>query len=155
MIHLNKIVLILFVLLNGCASTPEKIEAQERSIDAKIIVSTEVNPDINQRASPIVVRLYELKTLGAYQKSDFYNLFENYKSALGMDLLASEQFSLQPGDTQLIQHTISPDTQYIAVIAAYRDINQAMWRDSLIISKDKFTQLFIFVDKLNISIWKK
>ena len=44
---------------------------------------------------------------------------------------------------------------FIAVIAAFRDINRAMWRDSIIISPEEAAQLLIFVDELSISVWKK
>jgi type VI secretion system protein VasD len=48
------------------------------SIDTRIAVSAEVNQDINNRPSPIVVRIFELKNLGIYTESDFYDLFETY-----------------------------------------------------------------------------
>ncbi|WP_428353113.1 type VI secretion system lipoprotein TssJ [Methyloprofundus sp.] len=123
--------------------------------DTKIAVSAKVNPDINNRPSPIVVRVFELKNLGIYTESDFYDLFENYESVLGGDLLASEQFHLNPGDTQTLKNSIATETKYIAVIAAFRDINRAMWRDAAIIPVEKDTQILIYVDKLSVSVWKK
>ncbi|MEO1881511.1 MAG: type VI secretion system lipoprotein TssJ [Methylococcales bacterium] len=146
---------LLVLLLIGCNTSPEKTEAQATFIDAKIFVSPLVNPDINNRPSPIVVRIFELKNLGNYSESDFYGLFENYESILGGDILSSEQFNLNPGDTQGWKKNAAPETQYIAVIAAFRDINQAMWRDSIIISVEKNLRLLIYVDKLSISVWKK
>ena len=147
--------ILLVLLLIGCNTSPEKAEVEDRTITAKISVSLEVNPDINNRPSPIVVRIFELKNLGQYAESDFYGLFENYESVLGGDILASEQFNLNPGETQDWKKSVAPETQYIAVIAAFRDINQAMWKDSIIISVEKSPQLLIFVDKLSISVWKK
>ena len=147
--------ILLVLLLIGCNSSPEKPEAQATIVDAKIAVSTQVNPDINNRPSPIVMRVYELKNLGNYAESDYYDLFENYESVLGGDLLASEKYHLKPGDTYALKKSVAPETQYIAVIAAFRDINRAMWKDSIIIPVEKTTQLLIFVDKLSISIWKK
>ena len=147
--------ILLVLLLIGCNSSPEKPEVEAIILDAKITVSTLVNPDINDRPSPIVVRVYELKSLGNYTEADFYDLFENYESVLGGDLLASEQFHLNPGETHTLKNSVAPETQYIAVIAAFRDINRAMWRDSIVIPVEKNTQLLIFVDKLSISVWKK
>ena len=156
--------LILLALLIGCNSSPEKPEdqaalenpeVQAMLVGTKVIVSAQVNPDINTRASPVVVRMFELKNLGIYTESDFYDLFENYESVLGGDLVATEQFHLNPGDIHTFKNSISPGTHYIAVIAAFRDINQAMWRGSIAIEVKKSTQLLIYVDKLNISVWKK
>lgn len=148
------------LLLSGCSTPPppkpEKPEAPPTLVNASITVSSLVNPDIDNRASPIVVRMFELKGLGAYNESDFYGLFENYQSVLGGDLLGSEQFHLKPGETQrLKQKKTVAGVEYIAVIAAYRDINQAIWRDHLILPAGKETEIMIRVDKLAISIWKK
>lgn len=146
---------ILLILLFGCNSAPEKPDTQAFSVDTKIAVSAEVNPDINNRPSPIVVRIFELKNLGNYTESDFYDLFENYESVLGGDLLASEQFHLKPGDTHTLENSLATETKYIAVIAAFRDINRAMWKDAIIIPVEKNTQILIYVDKLSVSVWKK
>ena len=169
--------LILLVFsLSGCSSPPEKPEppppekkpepikvecpptAPKPSamlVEAMINVSADVNPDIDSRPSPVVVRIYELKKRGKYKQADFYELFDNFESVLGADLLGSEQFHLNPGDNRTLKHDISPETQYIAVTAAFRDINQAVWRDSIVIPAVKKTQLLILVDKLSISVWKK
>lgn len=148
------VILLVFILL-GCSSTPENPEAPPTIVDAKIAVSAKVNPDINSRPSPVVVRIFELKSLGKYTESDFYGLFENYESKLGSDLLNSEQFHLNPGDIHTLNHEVSPDTHYIAVIAAYRNMNRAVWRDAIAIPIEKTTRILVFVDKLDISVWKK
>ena len=152
--------ILLVLLLPGCNSSPEKSENNEAPVlqvmaEINITASTLLNPDINNRPSPVVIRIYELKSLGVYTESDFYGLFDDYESILGEDLISSEQFHLNPGDTRIVKNSISPETQYIAVIAAFRDINRAMWRDSIIISAEKATQLLIFVDELSVSVWKK
>lgn len=149
--------ILLVLLLIGCNASPEKLENNEAQVmtDIKITASTLLNPDINNRPSPVVIRIYELKSLGVYTESDFYGLFDDYESVLGKDLISSEQFHLNPGDMRIVKNSISPETQYIAVIAAFRDINRAMWRDSIIISAEEAAQLLIFVDKLSISVWKK
>ena len=152
--------ILLVLLLPGCNSSPEKPENNEAPVlqvtaEINITASTLLNPDINNRPSPVVIRIYELKSLGIYTESDFYGLFEDYESILGEDLISSEQFHLNPGDTRIVKNSIAPETQYIAVIAAFRDINRAMWRDSIIISPEEAAQLLIFVDELSISVWKK
>ncbi len=153
--NIIKSFVLLSLLLSGCGTSPEKPEAPPTVVNAKIAVSAQANPDINNRASPIVVRIFELKSLGTFNESDFYGLFDNYESVLGSDLLGSEQIHLNPGDIHTKKQTTAPGTQYIAVIAAYRDLNQAVWRDYVALPAGKETQIMIVVDKLAISIWKK
>jgi type VI secretion system protein VasD len=147
--------ILLVLLLSGCSSAPEKPEVPPTIVDATITVSATVNPDINNRASPIVIRVFELKSIGAFNESDFYDLFENHDSALGGDLLGSEKFHLSAGDIHSFKHNASPETKFVAVIAAYRNINQAIWRDSVAITANKTTQIMVVANKLTISIWKK
>jgi type VI secretion system protein VasD len=146
------------LVLEGCGSEPEKkpepMEPPPTFIHAKISVTNEVNPDVSGRPSPIVVRLIELKNIGKFEVADFDNLFQNYETFFGSDLLGSEQFHLRPGDTKIVKHAVAPETKYIAVTASYRDLNQAVWRDSIPIKPAKTSRLLILVDKLNISIKK-
>lgn len=151
----RKSFILLGLLLSGCSSSPEKPEVPPTIVDATITVSAEVNPDVYSRASPIVIRVFELKSVGAFNESDFYDLFENHNSALGSDLLGSEKFHLNPGDVHTFKHNSSPEVKFVAVIAAYRNINQAIWRDSVAITANKTTQIMVVANKLTISVWKK
>jgi len=142
-------------MLGGCGSEPKKEEPPpETKIQVSISVADQVNPDINGRPSPIVVRLYELKNIGKFEEADFYKLFEDHEGALGSDLLASEKFHFKPGDTKTLGHTVSPDTKYIAVTAAFRDFNQSVWRDSIAIESAKTSELSILIERLNLTITK-
>ena len=147
-------IVVLVSLLLGCSSDPEKPapEPPQTLIDAQIIASCQVNPDVNGRPSPIVIRLFELKNLGKFEEADFYKLFEDYASLLSSDLLASEQFNLHPGETKMIKHVVSPETKFIAVTAAYRDLNQSVWRNSIAIETAKTSQFKIMLDQLGINI---
>jgi type VI secretion system protein VasD len=147
-------IIILIILLLGCGSDPKKPEAEspQTLIDAHIIASCQVNPDINGRPSPIVVRLYELKSLGKFEEADFYKLFEDYASLLSSDLLASEQFDLHPGETKIISRTVSTETKFFAVTAAYRDLNHSVWRNAVPIETAKTTRFKVIVDHLGIDI---
>lgn len=147
----------ILTLLASCSSAPE-IETQEKPalpptiINATITASERVNPDISGRASPIVVRIFELKGLGAFESADFYALHENPKVTLGADLVASEKLFLQPGESEIYKRTITIEPTYLAVSAAYRDLNQARWRASLPISAHQTNEVVISIDELSISM---
>ena len=155
------VILCIATLFGGCGSEPKKEEPKpppeipETKIQVTISVSSLVNPDVNGRPSPVVVRLYELKNIGKFEESDFYKLFEDYEGALGSDLLASEKFHFKPGDSKELAHPVAPETKYIAVTAAFRDFNQSVWRDSIAIEAHKTADLDVVVDALNVSIKPK
>jgi type VI secretion system protein VasD len=152
------VIFIISLILSGCSSEPKKEEPKEPTvtkINVSITASCHVNPDINGRSSPIALRLYELKTIGKFEEADFFKLFEDYEASLGSDHLASEKIHLKPCETQVLNHPVSSDTKYIALTAAFRDINQAVWRDFIAIEPDKTTELTVMIDNLNMTLKKK
>lgn len=55
--------------LAACASLPARKETADLIV--KIKVSEGANPDEHQRPAPVMVRLYELKSAGAFENADF------------------------------------------------------------------------------------
>ena len=78
----------------GCGTAPPAPTA----IRADIVATADVNPDARGRPSPVVVKVFELKSLAAFETADFFSLFDKDKETLGGELLARDEFSLIPGD---------------------------------------------------------
>ena len=95
-----------------------------------IKVHSGANPDGGGRPSPVVLRVYELKSVGAFNTADFFALFEKEGETLGGDLLGREEFQLDPGETRPYQRQLQPDTRFIGVVAAFRDLEHARWRQA-------------------------
>jgi len=142
------IILVTCLCLWGCGSSPTVIQAD-------FSVSDDVNPDMSDRPSPIVLRIYELKSLGNFEAADFYTLLENYESALGTDLVSTEQFHLSPGETQFYNNTTSAETHFVAVIAAFRKLDKSVWKASIPILPKKTNTLFMSLEPLSVKITKK
>jgi type VI secretion system protein VasD len=95
---------------------------------AQIIVAADVNPDSTGRASPVVVRVYQLKEEGQFAASDFFALYDNEAGTLGGGFIAREEYVLQPGENREIELKLEKEAKYLGVIAAYRDIRNSKWR---------------------------
>jgi type VI secretion system protein VasD len=109
----------------GCLSTPPK----PSNVKLTLRATADVNPDGNGRPSPVVVRIYQLKSDTAFAGAEFFALYDDEKKALGPDLLAkSDEFTLGPGDSNPTPISVAPDAKFIGVIAAYRDYRNAQWR---------------------------
>jgi type VI secretion system protein VasD len=91
-------------------------------------VSATANPDATGRASPVVVRLYELKSPVAFESADFFSLFDRESQTLGADLVARDEYQLKPGEQVLLARALRPGARYFAVAVAYRDLERARWR---------------------------
>jgi type VI secretion system protein VasD len=138
-------ILYLFIVA-GCSSVS--------SVKATLNADKSVNPDINGRPSPIVARIYELKSLSVFNNADFFNLFEQDVALLGDELLMRDELHFQPGETKPFERELQPDTRYLGVIGAYRDIENATWRRAIEIDVNDETAFVIEFGKSGINILK-
>jgi type VI secretion system protein VasD len=93
-----------------------------------IAVSADVNPDASGRPSPVVVRVYQLRTDAAFRSADFFALFEDDQKALGSELISRDEFTMAPSERKTMDVTVSGETRFVGAIAAFRDIRNAQWR---------------------------
>lgn len=125
--------------LAGCASGPPKPAEVTGSIQS----SADVNPSAARRPSPIVVRVYELKSVAVFNASDFMSIYQKDQAELGADLVGKEEFVLSPGETKTFAKKLSPDTRFLGVVAAYRDLERARWRSTVAIQPGQKHQVTI------------
>ncbi|MGI9418974.1 MAG: type VI secretion system lipoprotein TssJ [Geminicoccaceae bacterium] len=87
-----------------------------------------VNPSTSSQPSPVVVRVYQLTNVTAFQETDFFQLQQDASSALGDELVNSEDFVLAPGQMLLYQRKLPDDVRFLGVTAAFRDLSGSSWR---------------------------
>ena len=131
--------------LTGCGSSPTRIEAN-------IVAATDLNPDYNGRASPLVVRLYQLKSPVAFNNASFFALYDSDAAALGDDLQGKEEIELKPGDKLEIERELEPQTRFVGLLAGYRDIENASWRAVAEVPEGETTDLKIDFGRLAVKI---
>jgi type VI secretion system protein VasD len=119
--------LFLCVAFSGCASPPKPVIS---TLQISVEAAADTNPDARRRASPITVRVYALKTLGAFESADFFSLFEKDQALLGAEVVAREELLLRPGETKVLNMKLGPEAKSIAYFAAFRDLEKATWRGS-------------------------
>ena len=113
----------LVLLGAGCSSAP-KLASLAGSIQA----SADLNPSVSQRPSPLLLRVYELKTAAGFNQADFMALYQSDTATLGADMVSREEFTLQPSETRPYNKQLGPETRFLAVFAGFRDLEKARWR---------------------------
>src|SRR5262245_27417756 len=93
---------VLATMLAACGGPPKPTITK-----ASLVVAKDVNPDPSGRASPIVVRVYQLKEEGAFSGADFFALYDREKETLGASVVAREEYELQPGETRQLELKIA------------------------------------------------
>ena len=119
--------LALALLLTGCSW----FAAGAPQANFTIQSASYLNPDIQNNPEPIVVTVYQLKNQFAFKQASYDALANNSAAVLGNDLIDKDIMEVRPGKTLEIAKALSPDTQYIGIVAAYRDINKARWHSLL------------------------
>ena len=117
------------MLLCACASAPPP-PPPPTSVKVHLQASADINPDGSGRASPLVVRVYELRQDVAFRDADFFALYDHEKQTLAADLLASQEYQLRPGETRDFDFKADPQMRFLMVAAAYRDLRNSQWRAS-------------------------
>jgi type VI secretion system protein VasD len=111
-------------LVAGCGSSSPPL------LQGTLKADPTTNPDMHGRPSPIVVRVYELKDIGAFSSADFFSLYDKEAETLGSTLVGREEFDLRPADVRPYKRQLQPDTKFIGVVAAFRDLENSRWRQA-------------------------
>ena len=52
----------------------------------------------------------------------------SHMTKLNLTLNATDQLELRPGQTLSLKLSIDPESRFVGILAAYRDLDQAQWR---------------------------
>jgi type VI secretion system protein VasD len=133
-------------LLNACGSATPPL------LQGTIKVDQAANPDLNGRASPVVVRVYELRSPAAFSGADFFSLFEKESETLAGDLVGREEYSLGPAETRPYRRQLQPDTKFIGVAAAFRDLEHSRWRQVAPVPAERQSTIAIGVEARTVTV---
>jgi len=133
----------------GCSSPPKPVVT---TVAGSIEASPRLNPSINQRPSPLLMRVYELRTPAAFSNADFMALYQSDQAALATDMVAREEFMLQPGENRAVRKTLAADTRYIGVLGIYRNLEKATWRAVVPVQVGKAQTLTVKAGELAVTV---
>ena len=98
------------------------------------------------------MRVYELAGRNAFDTADFVSLYERDKETLAADLVSREEIVLQPGETRDWKKKLAAQTKFVAVVAAYREIERANWRAAIAVKPEAENRLTLQADELTIKL---
>jgi type VI secretion system protein VasD len=132
------------------ASSPSA--AASFSIEATLVGGPNLNPNLEGHASPVVVRVFELKKTTEFQAANFPALFERPKEALGDGLVAQQEFILRPGEIRHYDRTGEPQPAALGLAAAFRTLDKDAWRVIVPIAPGTHNLLLIDFDNNEIRV---
>ena len=111
--------------LSGCAL----ITPIENTYNISINADAKVNPDKDGRSSPVVLRVYELKSDIKFKSWDFFDLYDNDKEVLEKTFIKKQEIELNPNESRKINFVLNKKTKYVGFLVAFQDIDTAKWRE--------------------------
>ena len=115
-------------------------------------VAADINPDFDNRPSPVIIRVYELASKTVFENHDFFAFYDSPETVLRTDLLKKDELVFEPSERSEYKMTLLPATKAVAVIAAYRDIEGARWRAVVDVKPTGYDDFYVYVDKLAVYI---
>lgn len=101
-------------LLAGCGgSSPTVLTVNAQG-------ETGMNPSPSGGDRPVTLTVLQMASASAFDSADYFAL-QNPQSALGSDLIQSDQLVLAPGGNATKPITIQPGTTVIGVVGGFRD----------------------------------
>ena len=102
---------------------------QAKVLNVDLTARALLNPDDAQRSTSVAVRVYQLKDRKIFDAASYADLLKNDKTILAQDLQDTVGVIVNPGGSASLTQPLRPDTQYIAIVAFYREAaNDRNWR---------------------------
>ena len=144
------VIALLASVIAGCASAPPP-PPTPTEITGMLQASAQINPSVSKRPSPLLVRVYELKSATAFNNADFVSLYQRDAAELGAEMVGREEFTVNPGDSRPLTKMGAPETRFVGVFAAFRDLDHAKWRGVVAIQPGQKQRIVISAEELSIT----
>ena len=120
----------------------------------RFIVSADelINPNAESQPSPVLLRIYELKSLTAFTQANFFELLDNDTALLGSDMIAKREIEIKPEERQAFDRATPVETHFIGVIAGFRENDKAIWRASLELTPEQSGSVVVKLTAQAVSI---
>ncbi len=122
----------------------EKEAAATASEPTRVVLEFEAAGDINPngegRASPLGVRIYQLKSYSVFEKADFFSLYDNDEQVLGGELVKKQEILLKPNEKRTVFFETEDDTQTIGLLGRFHGLRkQPQWKAAAGVQANKTT----------------
>ena len=155
----KKICLTLVIMIfSGCgvSSKDKKVlpppPPEPTRIELEIEAAGHLNPNPEGRTSPLVLRIYQLKTKADFDEADFFSLYEKDASVLGDALISREEITLKPDEKRTFKFEPHEDTRTIGVFGAFRNYEEAIWRVTAAVQPNTVNFLKVNINGTTIKI---
>ncbi|SCB60449.1 type VI secretion system protein VasD [Rhizobium aethiopicum] len=114
-------------LISGCVGGPPK----SSTVTVKATGQAGMNLAADGGDRPVTVLVLRLKDVGKFNSADIFALQSDPASALGADLLGSDQLTVSPGGSATKTVAFPPEATFLGVVAFFRTPGGRVWRQAV------------------------
>jgi type VI secretion system protein VasD len=129
--------------LGGCSL----FGSSDTELELSIRAGERINVNELEQPSPVVLRIYELRTTEGFLAADFFDLYDREQTRLGTELLGRREVTLIPGRTVTQdRRKLAEETRHLGALAAFRDLDGAEWRVAAPIRQGRVNRLSLVAE---------
>ncbi|AZC57859.1 type VI secretion system lipoprotein TssJ [Pseudomonas chlororaphis] len=129
------------LLLTACASSPPP--PNPTVVVMHIQAAADLNLSAGGQATPVRVRLYELKSGAVFSRADYFSLVNATSATLSTDLVAQDELLIQPGQQLTLERKLDEQSRLLGLVVSYRELDSAVWRQMVSIPSNETTPLTV------------
>lgn len=157
-LHKNRIAFCLLLTTIGLASCGlfKKKQPPPPPEPTRVVLEFEtagdINPNIEDRSSPLVLRIYQLKSYSVFNKADFFSLFDKEDQTLAGQLTGKEEIMLKPNEKRTVYFETQSDTRTIGIMGLFINSENTRWKASAGIRPNKTTVIRVQVNGTGLAV---
>lgn len=137
-------VILITFFITGCTNNPTHLELVIKS-------SKDLNPDLDDVSSPLMLTFYELESAEKFLKYDFWKLLDKSGKKLNSDLISQTKHIIVPEQEQTYKIAFDNRAKFLGVIGKFRNIeNKNTWRYVINLQKESFNEAELEIKKFSI-----
>jgi len=102
--------------------------APDPIVPIRILADADLNPNSAGRASPVLLRIFQLSESAEFLGAEFDALTVRGKETLSGVLVRREERMVQPGSEVVMELELEPQARVLGVVAEYSDLTRSNWR---------------------------
>jgi len=150
----KKIAIFMFTLLiSGCSTLAFWQDDLPLQVVINITAANNINPNLDNLASPLEIRIYQLQDSEAFNQASFIDIYTDDQGVLKAGVLSKRNLpSLLPNEKRQVKLPLIAETKYIAIIAAFSNYREAKSKAIVQITPGLPASVDVNFDGINISI---
>ncbi|WP_372682984.1 type VI secretion system lipoprotein TssJ, partial [Desulfosarcina sp.] len=150
------LLLCVIMLLSGCGMFKKKKKPPPPPEPTRVVLefdaAGDINPNGEGRASPLVVRIYQLKFYSAFGKADFFSLYDNEEQALGRELIKKQEIVLEPNEKRTVFFETEDTTQTIGLLGVFMAYEGIQWKAAAGVKENKTAVIYVYISRAGLSV---